>query len=80
MDFDTFIVRVQEQIIDPLITLLALAAFIVFIWGTLNFIWSAGDDAKRTAGKRHMIWGLVGLTILFGARAIVAILQSIVGT
>ncbi|MBY0110601.1 hypothetical protein K2Y00_01175 [Patescibacteria group bacterium] len=75
---DDFIMRVQVAIIDPIITLLALAAFVVFIWGVVEFIGGAGDSEKREKGKKHIIWGLIGLVIIFGARAIVGIISATV--
>ena len=30
-------------------------------------------------GKRHMLWGIVGLAIIFGARTILSILVESVG-
>ncbi|MES2225944.1 MAG: hypothetical protein V4480_04015 [Patescibacteria group bacterium] len=77
--FNTFITKVEAAIIDPLITVLALAAFILFVWGVIEFIQGAGSPEKRTTGQQHILWGLVGLAILFGARIIVTILTKIVG-
>ena len=74
-----FIGRVQVAIIDPIITLLALAAFVVFVWGVVGFIGGAADSEKREKGKQHILWGLIGLVIIFGARAIVALIANTVG-
>ena len=75
---DTFIQKVTSEIIDPVITLLALAAFAVIVFGVVMFIQNAGDEEKRSTGKRHMMWGIVGLAIIFGARAIVSFLNNLI--
>ncbi|KND51804.1 MAG: hypothetical protein ABA06_00890 [Parcubacteria bacterium C7867-001] len=72
--FTEFLTKVAAAIIDPLITLIALAAFVVFVWGVVDYVRGAGDAEKRKAGQQHMIWGIIGLAVLFGARAIVQIL------
>lgn len=77
MSFDTFIARVQDQIIDPIITVLALAAFVLFVFGVVEFIRGAENGETQEKGRRHMIWGIIGLAILFGANAIVTILGNI---
>lgn len=77
--FNEFLRKVEGAIIDPIITLIALAAFVVFVWGVVDFIRGAGNDEKRAIGQQHMIWGLIGLAIIFGARAIIAILASTFG-
>ena len=75
---NNFINQVETQILTPLITLLALIAFVVFIWGIVDYIRSADNDEKRTVGQQHILWGFVGLVIIFGTTAIIAILQSVV--
>ncbi len=79
MTFQEFIERVQDAILIPIMTLLALGAFVVFLWGIVEFIAGAANEEKRTAGQQHMIWGIIGLVIIFGANAIVAILKTTVG-
>ncbi len=77
--FDTFLSKIESEIIDPLITLLALGAFILFAYGIFEFIRGADNEEKRKAGQQHILWGLVGLVILFGARTIVGIMTKVVG-
>ncbi|HEY1042167.1 MAG TPA: hypothetical protein VGE48_01965 [Candidatus Paceibacterota bacterium] len=77
--FNDFITRVQDAILTPIITLLALGAFVVFMWGIVVFIAGAEDEEKRRTGQQHMIWGIIGLVIIFGANAIVSILKATVG-
>ena len=80
MTLDTFITGLQEQIIDPAITVLALAAFVLFVYGVVEFIRSAEKPDAQETGKRHMIWAIIGLAILFGAKAIVTIIGNLAGT
>ncbi len=74
--FNQFIVTVQEQILSPLLTLIALAAFVVFVWGVVDFIRGADNEERRKSGQQHMIWGIIGLVIIFGANAIITMLQA----
>ena len=77
--FQTFIDKVQENILTPIITLLALGAFVIFLWGIVEFIAGASNEEKRSAGQQHMIWGIIGLVIIFGANAIVSFMKATVG-
>lgn len=77
--FDTFLINVQKEILDPLITLIALAAFVIFVWGVVEFIRGADNTEKREEGQRHMVWGIVGLVIIFGANAIIKIITATLG-
>ncbi len=79
MTYQQFLAKVEAQILVPLITLLSLAAFVVFVWGVVQFIASAEDEEKRKTGQQHMIWGIIGLVIMFGANAVVALIKQTVG-
>lgn len=76
--FDTFLAKVLDNIVNPVITLVALAAFAYFAFGVMMFIRNAENDEKRTQGKQHMVWGIVGLAIVFGASAIINLMKGIV--
>jgi uncharacterized membrane protein YidH (DUF202 family) len=75
----TFFDNVKTNIVNPIITVIAIAAFVVFVWGVVDFIRSADDAEKRKTGQQHMIWGIVGLVIIFGANAIISILKNTFG-
>ncbi|MDB5194948.1 MAG: seg, partial [Parcubacteria group bacterium] len=77
--FKSFVGKVETAIINPLITLIALAAFVVFIWGVVEFIANAGNEEKRATGQQHMLWGFIGLVIIFGAKAIITIAANTFG-
>jgi len=72
-ELNAFLDKVVTQIVNPLILLLAAVAFVVFVWGAFEFIAHAGDEGKRTEGKSAILWGLIGLVIIFGAYGIINI-------
>lgn len=77
--FHQFLIKVQDAILTPIITLLSLGAFLLFLWGIVEFIASSDNEEKRKTGQQHMIWGIIGLVIIFGANAIVSLLKATVG-
>lgn len=68
-----FLGKVVVEIVNPIILLLSAVAFVVFLWGVFEFIAHAGDEGKRAEGKSAIMWGLVGLVIIFGAYGIINI-------
>ncbi len=73
---DSFIANVNKEIINPLILLLFALALAYFIYGVFEFIGNQNNDEKKTAGKRHMLWGVIGLTIMMGVWTILGVILN----
>jgi TRAP-type C4-dicarboxylate transport system permease small subunit len=67
---NNFLIKVAEQIVNPLILLLIAVAGILFAWGVFTFIANAGETEARSQGQKAILWGIVGLAIMFGAYGI----------
>lgn len=70
---NAFLAKVVTQIVNPIILLLSGAALVLFLWGVYEFIAHAGDETKRKEGHQAMLWGIIGLVIIFGAYGIINI-------
>ena len=75
----TFLGKVVKEIVNPLILLLSAAAFVLFVWGVFEFIKGAGDEKKREEGRSAIMWGLIGLVIIFGAYSIINLVLGTAG-
>ena len=75
----TFVGKVVDLIINPFIVLLFTAALFLFFLGMVQFILGASDETKRQMGKRHMVWGVIGLFIMVGVFGIMAVLLRTFG-
>ena len=73
---NTFLKAVVIEIVNPLILLLAAGAFVAFLWGIVKFISNAGDESKRIEGRQTMLWGIIGLVIIFGVYGLLNILTT----
>ncbi|MEK7152941.1 MAG: hypothetical protein AAB834_03275 [Patescibacteria group bacterium] len=71
--------KINKEILNPIIALLFAVALVVFLWGLVEFVASAEGDQGRLRGKQHMLWGVVGMTIMVGARAIILIVTNTFG-
>jgi len=61
-------IRRWVDLATPAIAGLALLAF---FWGLAKFIFSAGDEEKRSEGKKIMIWGIIALFVMVSIWGIV---------
>ncbi len=73
-DLNGFLINLDKYIINPLIVFLFALAMVFFLYGVFEFIMNAGNDEKKTSGKSHMLWGVVGLTIMMGVWFILGVI------
>src|SRR3989344_6317145 len=78
-DLDSFLGKINAQIVNPLITLLFALAIGFFLWGVVEFIINQSSEEKKTSGKNHMIWGIVGIAIMLGVWGILNVILSTLG-
>ena len=74
--FGDLLGKVNKNIINPAIEFLFIVATVIFLWGVLEFIAGASDKTKRQTGKDHMLYGFIGLVIMFGVYGIITIVTN----
>ena len=73
----TGVIGVINTVIVPLIFALA---FVVFIWGVINYFFlHGGDEAKRSEGRQFTGWGILGMVVLLSVWGLVNLLLSTLG-
>lgn len=73
-DFNSFLANVNTTIINPLITFLFALAVVYFLYGLLEFIMNQENEEKKTSGKSHILWGIIGITIMMSVFTIMNII------
>jgi len=79
MDIGTFLGKINDAIINPTITVLFAVAFIVFFWGLVGVIRNSQEGGDIEKSKRHVVWGIVGLVIMFGVLGIISLILDTTG-
>ena len=81
VSIDTLIYRVNTQIIHPIIIFMMALAALVFIWGIVEFLQNqgGGEEGAIASGKRHILWGLIGLLIMVGVFGIMRLIVNTFG-
>jgi hypothetical protein len=75
-DIRELINAINEHILNPLIALLFAVALLVFIWGMAQYIFQADSEEGRITGRRKMIWGVIGMFIMFSVWGIMWIIVN----
>ncbi len=70
------LIKLFTDLINPLIGLLTGVAVLLFIWGIVRYILSAGDEKQTVSAKNTMVYGIIALFVLFSFWGIVQFLKS----
>jgi hypothetical protein len=76
---DTFLRSVSANILNPLIFLVFAIAFLVFFYGLFQFISKAGESSERESGKKKIVYGLIGMFIMFSAFGLIRLVLGTFG-
>jgi heme/copper-type cytochrome/quinol oxidase subunit 4 len=71
------ILGVVSGVIIPFIFTLA---FIIFIWGVVNYMFINGaSEEKRVEGRQFMFYGILGMALLFSVWGVLNLLLATLG-
>lgn len=79
LDGETVFQNVVTTIFTPLYQLAVALAVIYFLYGAAKFVYDLNDPEKKTFGKSHLLWGMVGLFIILSIGGILPIINGILG-
>jgi hypothetical protein len=69
--------KINKMFINPFIKLMLGVSLLVFFWGVFQMMVKNANNAKgKEEGRQHMIWGIVGLTIILGVFGILNIVSK----
>lgn len=65
--------------INLIIGIMFALVTVFFFWGIIQYVGAGGEDEKIKTGRRHMIWGIIGMAIMSSAWGIVRIISEYIG-
>ena len=68
--------NIKVYILNPIIGFMFAVAVFMFIYGIVEYIWSADNEDKVAVGKKHMIWGIIGMFVMIGVYGILNLLSG----
>ena len=76
---ETVFQNVITNIFNPIYKIAVGIAFIYFMFGVFMFVKDLNDPEKKNVGKKHLLWGTVGLFIIVSVGGILPLLNSVLG-
>jgi len=70
--------RIVVFLVNPLIQLLLVSAVAYFIWGLVRYFISKNKGEDTNQYSRHLVWGIVGLTVMLGVFGIMRLIITTV--
>lgn len=71
--------RIVDYIVYPTIVVIYAVGILIFVVGIVQFLWKLKDGKVDQDGKKHMLWGIVGIVIMVSAQAIIYMLLGTFG-
>ena len=71
--------RLKTYIIDPIILVLLAAGLCLFMFGLVEFLWGMSKGGSPDKGKSHMLYGIIGMFIMFSVWGILTIINDTLG-
>jgi hypothetical protein len=80
LSIDGLLSKIFFHIINPVIMVAFAGSVLYFIYGVVDFLKNRDTNIPEADdGKRHLVYGLIGLFIMTSAFAIARIMSSILG-
>jgi hypothetical protein len=79
MNGEDILQGVITEIFSPLYGLAVACTFVYFLYGGFRFIVDLNDPEKKNNGKSHLLWGTVGLFIIFSVGGILKFFNEVFG-
>lgn len=74
-----FLAKINNAILFPLITLMMAVALLIFLYGAFEYVQNAGSDTGREEGRRHLLYGTIGMLVMLSALALLTIAAGTFG-
>ena len=78
-DVASVMAKVRSDILNPIAALLAAVSAIYFLYGVLLYFQSGLNEKELDRAKLHIIWGLIGLVIIYSVSGIISAITSTIG-
>lgn len=83
---NSIVSTIVSTIINPAIALVFAVGFLVFIVGIVEYLAGLnagikfGPEDPRTKGRKHMLYGILGMFIMVSAYSIIRVIAGTFGT
>ena len=70
-DADAVLQGLVNEVFNPVYRLAVACAFTYFLYGIVKYMHDLRNPQDKNTGKRHLLWGTIGLFIIFSVGGII---------
>ncbi len=74
---DTLFQRIITEIFNPIFQAGMVITFVYFLYGVMKYVINLENQEERAKAQQHMLWGLVGVFIVFSIGGIIKTLDGL---
>jgi ABC-type phosphate transport system permease subunit len=79
VNVDGLITKFGTYVVDPILLVIFASGFFMFMWGLFQFMLNISRGEDTADGKRHMIYGTLGMLIMVSVYGIISFLDNTFG-
>ena len=79
MTVNSLLNGIVGTILQPLVELMFVVALAIFFLGIIEFIMTSSTDEGREKGKKNILYGVIGMFVMFSVYGIIAIITGTFG-
>ena len=76
---DSVFQKVVLYLLNPVLQFVTVITILYFLYGIMMYIVQMNNPEKKEDGKRHLLWGSIGIFIILSINGILIMLNSAVG-
>lgn len=76
---DTILEKMVTEIFSPLYKIVVAIAFLYFLYGVVMYLYNMNHPEEKNTGKQHLLWGTIGLFIIFSVGGILGLFGTMFG-
>ena len=70
--------KINDAVLQPIVALLMAVAVGYFLFGVMKFVRNQDSEDAQVEGKKHMMWGIIGIAIMVSVYGILNFINSFV--
>ncbi len=74
--FKSLVEKITGTLATSVVRLIFGLAFVFFLWGVTQYALYPDDEGKKDKGRDMMLWGIIGLVVMFSVYGLIRVISN----